>query len=108
MQRGLPRPDALTALQEAPSLSTLQDRPLEMAEALLQNELFSLLQYEATKYPIKKKGKRKRGESDDSVPLGPLGPWEDFPVSFLNCDKLQAIRLGDCYSASKDSHLCQN
>ena len=82
MQRGLPRPDALTALQEPPSLATLKDRPLEMAEALIQTELISLLHYEATKFPVKKKGKRKRGEPEDSVPLGPLGPWEEFSVRY--------------------------
>lgn len=84
MQRGLPRPDILTALQEPPSLSSVKGSPLESAEALLQAELISLLHYEAAKFPIKKKkGKRKRGEPEDSVPLGPLGPWEDFSVSFL-------------------------
>ena len=81
MQRDLPRPDVLTALQEPPSLDSLKDSPLESAEALLQAELIGLLQHEAAKYPVKKRGKRKRGEPDESVPLGPLGPWEDFLVS---------------------------
>ena len=81
IQRGLPRPDVLTALQEPPSLGSLKGSPLETAEALLQTELISLLQYEAAKFPAKKKGKRKRGEPDDSVALGPLGPWEEFSVS---------------------------
>lgn len=79
MQRGLPRPDVLTALQE-PASTTSQSSPLEAAEALLQAELISLLQYEAVKFPAKKRGKRKRGEEAEAVPLGPLGPWEEFPV----------------------------
>ncbi len=83
MQRGLPRPDVLTALQEPPSLESLKERPLEAAEALLQAELIGLLQHEAAKYPVKKKGKRKRGEADEGVPLGPLGPWEEFLVSLV-------------------------
>ena len=81
MQRGLPRPELLTALQEPPSLESLKDSPLESADALLQAELIGLLQHEAAKYLVKKKGKRKRGDPDDATPLGPLGPWEDFLVN---------------------------
>lgn len=80
MQKGLPRPDVLTTLQDPASL-TSQSSPLEAAEALLQAELIALLQYEAAKFPVKKKGKRKRGDEAEPAPLGPLGPWEDFSVS---------------------------
>ena len=83
MQRALPRPDVLTALQEPPSLDSLKSNPMESAEALLQAELITLLQHEAAKYPVKKKGKRKRGEPEEGVPLGPLGPWEEFMVGFF-------------------------
>lgn len=83
IQRGLPRPDVLSALQEPASLASLRGSPLEAADALLQAELISLLQYEAAKFPPKKKGKRRRGEPEEGAPLGPLGPWEEFQVGSL-------------------------
>jgi hypothetical protein len=80
IQRGLPRPEVLTGLQEPAGAASVQGRPLEAAEALLQNELICLLHHEASKYPFKKKGKRKR-DADDAPALGPLAPWEDIPVT---------------------------
>jgi len=79
MQRGLPRPEVLSGLPEPASVAAAQSRPLEAAEALLQNELIGLLHYEAAKYPTKQKGKRKR-DNEEAPVQGPLAPWEDIPV----------------------------
>lgn len=54
LQRGLPRPKTLDSLPAPRPQAALPGLGLkETAEALLQNEVILLLQYDAAKYPIK-------------------------------------------------------